>query len=474
MLLSDLLAKTTHLGVVNFKQKEVLDIVSDSRKCKPGSIFASLGGANFRAGEFISDAKKNGAVAVLTDDSSFASKITENAIICDNARKTMAEIAKCLCTANLENMSLIAVTGTKGKTTTSLCLHHILERSGVCSVSIGTLGCIGKVLPPTESSINTTPESCELYRVLGDAFGAGARVGVIEVSSQALITYRTLGIPFNIGIFTNLSEDHIGYLEHPSYEDYYAAKRSLFRDYGIGLAFLNSRDGMAKHIAKGVPERVFVLPEYLPPKREGFSSFSLDGKSYEVYGGSYNSDNAALAVSAARRAFGIDERIIADALSTFRAEGRFESYSYRGARIFIDYAHNADSVRAVLASVRAFTKGKIIAVIGSVGNRSENRRASLGEVCERYADITVISSDNPDFESPEAIAAEIHSAFKDKSKATVITDRADAIIHAVSLSRSSDSVVLLGKGHERFQLVRGERLPFSERALILAMGATEN
>jgi UDP-N-acetylmuramoyl-L-alanyl-D-glutamate--2,6-diaminopimelate ligase len=192
---------------------------------------------------------------------------------------------------------------------------------------------------------------------------------------------------------------------------------------------------------------------------------------YEIFGGAYNCENAALAVSAANRLFGVNYNDSARALLSFRAPGRFELYTLYGKKIVIDYAHNRESVNAVLSYVSSFTEGRVIAVFGSVGMRSFDRREMLAKACEKHADFSVITADNPNFEPVESTCAEIYAHFEDKKHACVIPDRNEAIGFAVTMAKANDTVVLLGKGHESFQLIKGERSLFSERALIISMGA---
>lgn len=470
MLLSELLKNIPPAEVVDFAEAEISDITCDSRKCTSGSIFVALDGEHYSAESFVYEAVKNGATAVITENKKLLSLDLKNTILFNNARKTMAEISKMLYGNVLEKMMLIGVTGTKGKTTTALYLMALLRSFGVKVALTGTLGSVGVYDEEPLCAVNTTPESCELYRFLKRSFEEGAEAIIIEVSSQALKSFRVFGIPFYALIFTNLSEDHIGPAEHCTYEDYYASKRSLFRDYGAKIALLNARDPMARHIAPDGMERVFVACESAECTDPMRSAFLLFGERYEVFGGEYNCVNAALAVAAARRLFSVTYEYAASVIGAFRAEGRFEAYGVFGKTVIIDYAHNARSVRAVLSAAAKITSGRIIAVFGSVGMRSFGRRRALSEACESCADLSIITADNPDEESVFGISAELYSYFKDKRRALIITDRSDAIIYAVSNAKRGDTVVLLGKGHERFQLINGERRLFSERAIIIAMG----
>ena len=471
MLLSELLKKISFRDVRNFADTDILNVDCDSRKCKSGHLFVALEGENHGACAFVSDAVKRGAAAIVTECSDFETIKFENVIFSDNARKTMAEVSKALYGECLKDMTLIGVTGTKGKTTTALCLKHILSKSGIPSAAIGTLGLVSDFFGYDACVTNTTPESCELYRALRDCRLFGIKAVIVEVSSQALIKWRVYGIEFTAAVFTNISEDHIGVSEHPTYNDYYRAKKSLFMNYGVKTAFINKRSEAARDIAPEWIERYFVDYRILTSVTPFNTRFMLGEGIYEIFGGEYNCENAALAISVAERLFGVDRKSAARALLSFRAQGRSEMYTLYGKKVVIDYAHNRESVRAVLSYVSSFTEGRVIAVFGSVGMRSFGRREMLAAACEECADISVITADNPNFEPAESVCAEIYSYFNDKSRAFVVPDRSDAIISAISLARTNDTVVLLGKGHERFQLIKGERKLFSERALILSMGA---
>lgn len=472
--LSELVSRLEGVRAYNLTDARVCGITYDSRRVRRGYIFAALGGENHSPSDYISDAILRGAVGVLTDDLLIAMSI-QNAIKCDNARKTMAEISKLLYADEIDDMRIIAVTGTKGKTTTSLCLYNILKSCGLGSVLIGTNGMlIDEPSVALIDSFNTTPESPELYRALSVAYRRGIRVAIVEVSSQALTKYRIHGLPVTVAVFTNFSEDHIGNREHASIRDYFLAKRTLFTSYGARIAVLNASAKESRFIAKGVPRRLFVTCKKLGTDGSLRTRFLYGGEEFTVCGGGYNAENAALAIAAAELISGIPRRLYARALADFRAEGRFETYTLYGKLAVIDYAHNEQSVRALLSDLRSRVEGRIICVFGSVGMRTLGRRAALAKAAEQYADISILTADNPDFEPAEKICEEIFLHFRDKRRALIVTDRAYAIAKAVSLAHRGDTVVLLGKGHERFQLTEGRRVPFSERAILFALGAKRN
>ena len=474
MWLSELISRLDGARAYNLTDSRVCGITYDSRRVKQGYIFAALGGEKHTPSDYISDAVERGAAAILTDDQLIATS-TQNAIKCNNARKTMAEISKLLYANRLDDMSIIAVTGTKGKTTTSHCLYSILKSCGVRSILIGTNGIL---LDDRSSALvggfNTTPEAPELYRALSVAYRRGVRVAIVEVSSQALIKYRIHGLPVSVAVFTNFSEDHIGKSEHASLEDYYLAKRSLFTSYGARFAVLNASAKESRTIAKGVPRRLLVAAKIIGTDSTFRTRFIYGGEEFTVCGGSYNAENAALAIAVAEIVSGIPRRFYAPSIAGFRAEGRFECYTLYGKLAVIDYAHNEQSVRALLSDIRSHVEGRIICVFGSVGMRSLGRRAALARAAEQYADFSIITADNPDFEPVERICDEILTHFRDKRRACILTDRSYAIAKAVSLAKRGDTVVLLGKGHERFQLSNGKRVPFSERAILFALGAKRN
>ena len=477
MLLSELLTYLSEVKVRNFSECEVTDVEEDSSKISKGAIFVARRGVNFDGNAFVSEAFSRGACAAVTENETLNSA-SKTVIISKNASKTMAEIANALYGNVLLDMTVIGITGTKGKTSTLKILSECILSKGASLVTLGTLGIeIHGKIHEYYSSENTTPSSPFIYRILHRAYSIGCRFAIIEVSSQALSDFRVYGIPFDVCIFTNISRDHIGVNEHSDFDSYVRAKRSLFEDYGACCAIVNANDRNWSSIVKGCPRVIKVgvgcEHEYTHIHDTVYGcEFLLDGHRFLLpVGGEFNGVNAALAIVAAAFVLKCGIGQFFSAVSGVVIPGRYEVYMLRGIRIVIDFAHNARSVSAVSASVRKHTEGKLILVFGSVGGRCHSRRSELARAAEKFADLSVITSDNPGNESGEDIAREIFSNFTDKNKATVIPDREKAIIYAVAHAKAGDSILLLGKGQENYQLIGKEKIPFSERDIIMKLGA---
>ncbi|MBE6536508.1 MAG: UDP-N-acetylmuramyl-tripeptide synthetase [Ruminococcaceae bacterium] len=444
-------------------------------------MFVCVKGNVYDGNRYSKEAVSRGAVAVVTDEKNAFSNF-ENAIICKSPRKCEAEISKILYGENVDKLKIIGITGTKGKTTTAKILSECIAHLGLKCVSLGTLGVEyyeGKQrIFLSGKSENTTPDAPFIYKALSDAYRDGARVAVIEVSSQALMSYRVFGIPFTACVFTNFSEDHIGEFEHSSIDEYLRAKRTLFSSYGSKICVINSDDESSEFISHGMEHIIEVGRESEKFKVNVLLSdgsgneFSVNGVELSLsLGGEFNAYNAALATVTASLLFGRDISEFREVLKRISVLGRYELYKIKDKTVIIDFAHNAESFRSVLTSVRKSSCGKIITLFGSVGERSIKRRSELARVAEAFSDFLVITSDNPGREAPEKICNDIYSSLTDKSKARIITDREAAIRYAVSRAEPSDTVLLLGKGHEKFQIIGNEKIPFSEGEIIKSLGA---
>ena len=479
MPLSELLLKLGDVEVKGFSESCVTAVSENSKEVKNGTVFVARRGLNFDGNNFIREAISLGACAVVTDNENI--KTTEiTMIISKNASKTMAEIAAALYSDAFRDMTVIGITGTKGKTSTLKILSECIMSAKKSLVTISTLGAeIYARQYEHYDTANTTPEAPFIYKILYRARALGVKFAVIEVSSQALAEYRVYGIPFTVCIFTNISRDHIGICEHRSFEDYFQAKRSLFRDFAPRTVIANANDKNWYRITEGCPRVIKVGTgceyEYRNVRETLFESeFSLNGKSFAVsLGGEFNGINAALAIVAASVVLECDIDAFSDCLRRISVPGRYEVYLLGKIKIVIDFAHNAQSLTSLLKSVRRQTKGRIILVFGSVGERCLSRRGELASVAEKFSDIAVITSDNPGRESPEAIAYEIYSHFSDKRKAVTVTDREKAIIYAISAANHDDTVILAGKGQENYQLTECGRVYFSERDIIEKLGASK-
>ena len=478
MLLSRLISNISCREVRDFKECEVSGVSQNSKAVKNGEIYVCIRGESTDGNLFIDEAIKNGAVAAVTEKE-IAGKLGIPTIIVENARKSVAEIASEFYCHPERKVKIIGITGTKGKTTTASMIYKCLLDAGKKALLIGTLGIEGAGGQSLDTSGITTPSATVIYRALAEGVCLGVEYAVIEVSSQALAQFRVFGIPFCMGVFTSFSEDHIGRGEHRNLTEYFNAKRTLFTDYGIKLAIVNCDDERAADIALGV-ERVLSVGKSpkcqykvnrIMPHDSGIS-FELNNNRFDLLiGGEYNVKNAALALACVSTALNRPVIDFYKALSNLKVRGRFERYFRDGVNIVIDFAHNAMSFKEIMQAARVISKGRIISVFGSVGGRAKDRRATLAQIAERYSDFSVITSDNPDYENPCQICEDIYRNFANKSAACIIEDRREAIIYSLSIAENEDVVLLLGKGHEEYQLIRGCFVPFSEREIITELGA---
>lgn len=476
MRILDIIERIPHAYVHRGDNVEIDDVTERAQSARDGSIFVCISGDADLGERYLPQARARGARAFVCEHA-IPVNPGETLIITENARKTSAEIAGLLYGDLIRNMTLVGITGTKGKSTVAKMLYDSLKYVGINALLTSTVGIYPEQLS-TRGIINTTPPAPELYSILAAAAERGITHAVIEVSSQALVQYRTYGLHFSLAIFTGISSDHIGKGEHSSMEEYLAAKRRLFADPVPNVAIADLGGGSAMAVTEGVPKVIYIakIPQadyHLCVTAHADSSvdFSLNGTPFSLgIGGVFNASNAALALAAASELTGAPIAAFRLPLLRFRIPGRLEHYRLGSKRIIIDFAHNRESFRAVLTSAD-LPRARRICVFGSVGGRSQSRRAELAAVAEELCALSVITADDPGDEPVEDICAMIAANYRDPSACRIITDRKEAILAALSWAKSGDTVFLLGKGHEQHQLIGKARLPFSERQIIMSLGA---
>lgn len=463
------------------------NVCCDSRRADGSSVFVCVSGAAADGHIFAPSAYGHGCRAFIgerpLDLPADAACITVK-----NTRTALADLSAAFYGFPSREMKVIGITGTKGKTTSALMTAHILNKSGIPTGYIGTSGInyAGRTYP----TVNTTPESLELQRIMREMADSGIRAVVMEVSSQGLYLGRVRGIDFDTVCFTNFSPDHIGGAEHPTLEHYAACKRKLFTDYGARCAVYNADDKMAEYMVgdfKGKRRISFsssdAAADYLltaaVPERSGcrlgvMGTVLHDGREYTAdlpMPGAFNLMNALCAAGAAE-SLGVPADRSFAALADVTAAGRFQTVDAlpgSGITFIVDYAHNGLALESALTVLRKYRPRRLICLFGSVGGRTELRRRELGEVASQLADFCILTSDNPDFEAPEKIIADIAASFKPGASCDYvrIPDRTEAVGYAVSIAREGDIVLLAGKGAEDFQLVNGVRVPYSDRDALL-------
>jgi len=447
---------------------EVTALAYDNRRVGPGSVFFCVRGFTRDGHDFAADAVARGAVALVVDHP-LGLGVPE--IIVADVRAAMAPAAARMYGDPTASLRTIGVTGTNGKTTTAYLVRALLEAAGHRTGMLGTVTC---VVGGVEHAVaRTTPEAIDLQETLAAMRASSDTQCVMEVSSHALALGRTDAIHWAAAIFTNLTQDHLDF--HPTMEDYYAAKRKLF-EAGPEVAVINIDDPYGARLAQELADlpglvTVGIDAPTADLRATGVRS-DFEGSAFSAGGlqlssplpGRFNVLNVLGAVAAVR-ALGVGDETIAAALPVAgRVPGRMERVDEgQDFAVFVDYAHTPDSLENVLAAARPLTRGQLICVFGCGGDRDRGKRPQMGAISARLADHTIVTSDNPRSEEPQAIVAEILTGIGDRTATEAIVDRRAAIEHAVTSARAGDVVVIAGKGHEQGQeLAGGHKLPFDD------------
>ena len=459
---------------------KVPKVVFDSREVTKGCLFICIKGMNFDSHDYTSEIVESGAGVLIVEKEVIIPPKAEITVIrVKSTRYAMAFIASAWFKHPAKRMKTIGITGTKGKTTTTYLVKSILENAGHKVGLIGTIEVIiGDIHIPAG---NTTPESYILQEYLKRMADEGCDTVVMEVSSQGLMLHRTQGFVFDYGIFTNIRPDHIGVGEHADFEEYMACKGLLFRQCRVGI--VNGDDSYCDAVTKentcrlekfGLKEgndlRAVELQLVKKPGELGvaFKTQGLLQMEAEVTTPGRFSVYNALTAMAICRHFKVLEENIRIALLVAKVKGRIEMIKVsEDFTLLIDYAHNAMSLESLLKSLREYEPNRLICLFGCGGNRSKLRRYEMGEVSGRHADLTIITSDNPRFEEPQAIIEDIKKGIgKTGGDYVEICDRKEAIKYAIHHGEPGDIIVLAGKGHEDYQEIRGVKTPMDERDLI--------
>ena len=479
-VLSELLEEVSYECVRGRLDREISDIVYDSRKVQAGCLFVCIPGARADGHQYAAAAVQAGASAILAErEVELPEGADVTVILVYNTCYAMAFASAAYFGHPAKQMKIIGVTGTKGKTTTTYLVRSILEQAGR---KVGLIGTIEIIIGDTHiHAENTTPQSYlvqKYFRMMADA---GCDTVVMEVSSQGLMLHRTQGFVFDFGIFTNLEPDHIGANEHKDFADYLHCKSLLFRQCKVGI--VNQDDAHWKEVTKdctcqletyGIDAEADLRATDIRFLNEGGSL----GMAFTVKGlvefpvkiaspGRFNVYNALTAIAICRH-FGVEEEDIKRALATAKVKGRTEMVRVSDDfTLMIDYAHNAMSLESLLVTLREYEPARLVCLFGCGGNRARQRRYEMGEVSGRLADLSIITSDNPRFEEPQAIIDDIKVGMaKTDGKYVEIIDRKEAIKYAISHGQPGDVIVLAGKGHEDYQEIKGKKYPMDERALI--------
>ncbi len=473
-------------GITGIKAKgradiDINQITTDSRVVKEGSLFIAIKGFETDGHNYIEKAIENGAEVIMIQEGYDYKKLLQY----ENITLVMVpdtRLAEAICAANFyehpeEKLKMVGVTGTKGKTTTTFMIKEILEKQGS---KVGLIGTVATYIngKKYEDSDRTTPDSIHLFEILRKMVDAETEIAVMEVSSQSLKLNRVYGIHFNVGVFTNLSEDHISLKEHPDMEDYFESKLKLFDM--CDIAYVNADDLYGQRVireakceiktygidneANNIAKDITITNSYADFKEK------LYGKNERIkvgIPGRFSIYNALAAICVAVK-FNATVDNIKEALTDIKVPGRSELIpNKKGLTIMIDYAHSPKSLESILQAVAAYTRGRVISVFGCGGDRDSAKRPMMGEISGRVADYTIITSDNPRTENPEEIVKEIELGIKNtKGKYECIVDRTEAIKKAIAMANKNDIIVLAGKGHEPYQEINHKKYPFDERIIV--------
>ncbi len=463
---------------------EIVDVVYDSRKAGPDTVFVCMSGSHVDSHDFIPDVIDSGCRAIVVEHEV---EVPEDVTVIEveNGREALSLLSAARFGYPSRRLTMIGVTGTKGKTTTTHMIRRILEDSGRKTGLIGTNGVmIGDEHTPT---VNTTPESYDLQRYFAEMVDAGCEYCVMEVSSQAFKMHRVDGIVFDYSLFTNISPDHIGPDEHADFDEYLYYKKQIFKH--SRHALINMDDEHLDAILEGIDcdwagyaldheadYRAVDIHYVSEPDFVG-TEFSITGRAdFPVrvgIPGRFNVYNALAAASLCLCA-GIAPEYIQSALKDVKIDGRMEIvYTCSDFCVLVDYAHNAVSMESLLNTLRDYNPKRLVVVFGCGGNRSKDRRYTMGDSAGRLADFSIITADNSRYEKVEDIIADIRSSIeKTGGEFIEIPDRREAITYSMTHAQQGDMIAVIGKGHEDYQEVNGVRHHFLDREVIQEVAAT--
>ncbi len=478
MKLSKLISNLEYTLLCGSTDLDITDVIYDSRKVVEGCAFVCLKGFVTDGHKYAADAAEKGASCLIVSDDI---EIPENVTVIkvEDTRAALSKMSVEYFGNPALELTTVAITGTKGKTTTVAMIRSILEAAGVKTGTIGTLGIVfgDKIF----KTANTTPESYEIQQAMRRMINAGCKAVVMEVSSIGLKQHRTDNILFDLGVFTNFSHDHIGDSEHKDMEEYLSCKAMLFKQCKKGI--VNIDDENTENILKGSTCEVRTYGFGEKADLVGFGDSLIAkpgyvGVHFETKGeknlsvnvaipGRFSVYNALAAISVCTE-LGIADEYILKGLDTVSVKGRVEVYpTAENYTILIDYAHNAMSMENVLTTLREYKPHRLVTLFGAGGNRPKVRRYEMGEVSGRLSDLSVITEDNSRFEDVNDIIADIKVGIdKTDGKYVIVPNRVDAIRYVIENAEDGDIIVLAGKGHEDYQEIKGVKYHLDEREVI--------
>lgn len=476
---------------------DISALTSDSRTITSDSVFVCIRGAQSDGHDYIWAALKKGAKVIVVEgneaetelDDKYRAAIEEyvdvTVIAVENTRRAFAFMSIEYFGNPAKDLFVIGITGTKGKTTTTYMIRSILESCGIKTGLIGTI----EIIAGDEiiKSRNTTPESYQIHESFKKMVDCGCRAVVMEVSSQGLKLDRTAGITFDIGVFTNLSRDHIGPNEHSSFEEYVECKAKLFNQCRIGI--VNADD---EYTDKIIANCSCDIEKYGIKNPADIRAVNVElshvlgnaGVSYNCEGlvnmdvllsmpGEFSVYNSLCAIAVTRH-FNVDKEHLRETLRSVKVKGRVEPvYVSEKFAVIIDYAHNPVALESVLKTYKQYEPKRLICLFGCGGNRDRERRFDMGEISGKLADLTIVTINNSRMDNSDEIIADIQTGLeRTDGKYLIIRDRKEAIEYAISNAEYGDIIILAAKGHENYQDIMGVRYPFDERQIVA--DATKN
>ena len=483
MKLSELLQGLEYRLLQGSAETEVADVAYDSRKVRPGFAFVCVVGLNRDSHDYAEDVAAAGASALVIQHKLDEMPAGVTVVQVENSRHALAIMSCNLFGHPARKMTMIGVTGTKGKTTTAHMIRSALTAAGRSCGIIGTNGTAFAGV--SRQLVNTTPESYELQKLFAEMLAAGCDSVVMEVSSQGLMMGRVDGIHFDVGVFTNLYPDHIGGPgEHESFEEYRAWKGQLFRRCDVGVVNLDDKNCntlLAGHTCRLVSCAVHRPADYTASELHLERGENFLGISYQLSGqasarvrvnmpGEFSVYNS-LAALAVGRVLGLELEALCRGLEQVSVKGRVELVPVsKRFTVLIDFAHNEAGTENLLTTLRAYQPKRLVVLFGCGGDRSRLRRYGMGEVASRLADFLILTEDNNRFEEVEAILTDIKIGIaqgRPDVPYVEIPDRLDALHYALDHAQDGDMIAVIGKGHETYRDRKGKKTPFLERELLL-------
>jgi UDP-N-acetylmuramoyl-L-alanyl-D-glutamate--2,6-diaminopimelate ligase len=460
---------------------EVTGLKTNSHACTVGDLFIGMPGTRVDGGEFWQGAIAAGAIGAVISPAAAAvhPPSSDNCIIiAENMISACADLASTFYDRPAHTLKMVGVTGTNGKTTTTHIIEYLLAQANISTALLGTLYTRWQGYQKTAT--HTTPFAVDLQQQLAQALQAGSKVALMEVSSHALDQGRVMACPFEVSVFTNLTQDHLDY--HQNMENYFQAKALLFSpQYLTGRAIVNLDDQYGQRLIAQLPaDRVWSYSTTnstadLWTSDLEYQQTGVTGKIHTPHGesdfssplvGDYNLENLLAAVGTSLH-LGMKLDSIITAMANFPGvPGRMERVQVSPAQditTIVDYAHTPDSLESLLTAARPFIRGKVICVFGCGGDRDRTKRPQMGKIAAELADLVIVTSDNPRTEDPAQILKDVVAGINRTDGVEVIADRAQAIAQAIAIAQPGDGVLIAGKGHEDYQILGTEKIHFDDR-----------